>query len=141
MPTIGRKIRDLRRHKNWSQINLANAANIDQATVSRIEAETKVPRTDTLSAIAVALGVSVDALLGVNASAEKTIICLQEDDPSLNDLISNMTDVLTRQQLGELKTLLEAKEGRAALSVLLRLQKKEPLRKVRRLLEVLEEES
>ena len=141
MPTIGRKIRDLRRHKNWSQINLANAANIDQATVSRIEAETKVPRTDTLSAIAVALGVSVDALLGVNASAEKTIICLQEDDPSLNDLISNMTDVLTRQQLGELKTLLEAKEGRAALSVLLRLQKKEPLRKVRRLLEVLEEEA
>lgn len=141
MPTIGRKIRDLRRHKNWSQINLANAANIDQATVSRIEAETKVPRTDTLSAIAVALGVSVDALLGVNSSAEKTIICLQEDDPSLNDLISNMTDVLTRQQLGELKTLLEAKEGRAALSVLLRLQKKEPLRKVRRLLEVLEEES
>lgn len=141
MPTIGRKIRDLRRHKNWSQINLANAANIDQATVSRIEAETKVPRTDTLSAIAVALGVSVDALLGVNASAEKTIICLQEDDPSLNDLISNLTDVLTRQQLGELKTLLEAKEGRAALSVLLRLQKKEPLRKVRRLLEVLEEES
>ena len=131
----------MRRHKNWSQINLANAANIDQATVSRIEAETKVPRTDTLSAIAVALGVSVDALLGVNASAEKTIICLQEDDPSLNDLISNMTDVLTRQQLGELKTLLEAKEGRAALSVLLRLQKKEPLRKVRRLLEVLEEES
>ena len=141
MPTIGRKIRDLRRHKNWSQINLANAANIDQATVSRIEAETKVPRTDTLSAIAVALGVSVDALLGVNSSAAKTIICLQEDDPSLNDLISNMTDVLTRQQLGELKTLLEAKEGRAALSVLLRLQKKEPLRKVRRLLEVLEEES
>ena len=141
MPTIGRKIRDLRRHKNWSQINLANAANIDQATVSRIEAETKVPRTDTLSAIAVALGVSVDALLGVNTRAEKTIICLQEYDPSLNDLISNMTNVLTRQQLGELKTLLEAKEGRAALSVLLRLTKKEPLRKVRRLLEVLEEES
>ena len=131
----------MRRHKNWSQINLANAANIDQATVSRIEAETKVPRTDTLSAIAVALGVSVDALLGVNARAEKTIICLQEDDPSLNDLISNMTNVLTKQQLGELKTLLEAKEGRAALAVLLRLNKKEPLRKVRRLLEVLEEES
>ena len=141
MPTIGRKIRDLRRHKNWSQINLANAANIDQATVSRIEAETKVPRTDTLSAIAVALGVSVDALLGVNARAEKTIICLPEYDPSLNDLISNMTNVLTRQQLEELKTLLEAKEGRAALSVLLRVSKKEPLRKVRRLLEVLEEES
>lgn len=141
MPTIGRKIRDLRRHKNWSQINLANAANIDQATVSRIEAETKVPRTDTLSAIAVALGVSVDALLDVNTRAEKTIICLQEYDPSLNDLISNMTNVLTRQQVGELKTLLEAKEGRAALSVLLRLSKKEPLRKIRRLLEVLEEES
>ena len=140
MTAIGRKIRDLRRQKNWSQINLAKAACVDQATISRIEAETKMPRTDTLSAIAIALGVSADALLDVNAGSETPVIC-HGYDPSVNDLLGNMANVLTVQQLGELKALLAAKEGQAALAVLLRLQKKEPLRKIRRLLEVLEEES
>ncbi len=136
MIVTGRKIRKLRHAKNWSQ--LANAANIDQATVSRIEAETKVPRTDTLVAIATALGVSPDVLLGVNP--EMTIVYRREHDPELGSIVSDRLNTLTTEQLRELNILLSSEDGKAVLSALLRLQTKESLQKVRRLLEVLGEE-
>ena len=135
MIVTGRKIRELRHAKNWSQLDLANAANIDQATVSRIEAETKVPRTDTLVAIATALGVSPDVLLGTT-----TIVYPQERDPELSSIVSDRINTLTTEQLRELNILLSSEDGKAVLSALLRLQTKESLEKVRRLLEVLGEE-
>ena len=135
MIVTGRKIRELRHAKNWSQLDLANAANIDQATVSRIEAETKVPRTDTLVAIATALGVSPDVLLGTT-----TIVYPRERDPELSSIVSDRINTLTTEQLRELNILLSSEDGKAVLSALLRLQTKESLEKVRRLLEVLGEE-
>ncbi len=135
MIVTGRKIRELRHAKDWSQLDLANAANIDQATVSRIEAETKVPRTDTLVAIATALGVSPDVLLGTT-----TIVYPQERDPELSSIVSDRINTLTTEQLRELNILLSSEDGKAVLSALLRLQTKESLEKVRRLLEVLGEE-
>lgn len=134
MIVTGRKIRELRHAKNWSQLDLANAANIDQATVSRIEAETKVPRTDTLVAIATALGVSPDVLLGTT-----TIVYPRERDPELSSIVSDRINTLTTEQLRELNILLSSEDGKAVLSALLRLQKQESLEKVRRLLEVLGE--
>ena len=135
MIVTGRKIRELRHAKNWSQLDLANAANIDQATVSRIEAETKVPRTDTLVAIATALGVSPEVLLGTT-----TIVYPRERDPELSSIVSDRINTLTTEQLRELNILLSSEDGKAVLSALLRLQTKESLEKVRRLLEVLGEE-
>lgn len=132
MIVTGRKIRELRHAKNWSQLDLANAANIDQATVSRIEAETKTPRTDTLVAIATALGVSPDALLGTT-----TIVYPRERDPELSSIVSDRINTLTTEQLRELNILLSSEDEKAVLSALLRLQTKESLEKVRRLLEVL----
>ena len=138
MIVTGRKIRELRHAKNWSQHDLANAANIDQATVSRIEAETKVPRTDTLVAIATALGVSPDVLLDTNS--ETTIVYRREHDSELSSIVSDRINTLTIEQLKELNILLSSEDGKAVLSALLRLQTKESLEKVRRLLEVLGEE-
>ena len=138
MIVTGRKIRKLRHAKNWSQLDLAHAANIDQATVSRIEAETKVPRADTLVAIATALGVSPDVLLGANP--ETTIVYRREHDPELGSIVSDRLNTLTTEQLRELNILLSSEDGKAVLSALLRLQTKESLQKVRRLLEVLGEE-
>lgn len=138
MIVTGRKIRELRHAKNWSQLDLANAANIDQATVSRIEAETKVPRTDTLVAIATALGVSPDVLLGANPKT--TIVYPQERDLELSSIVRDRINTLTTEQLRELNILLSSEDGKAVLSALLRLQTKESLEKVRRLLEVLGEE-
>ncbi len=138
MIVTGRKIRELRHAKNWSQHDLANAANIDQATVSRIEAETKVPRTDTLVAIANALDVSPEVLLGANS--ETTIVYPRERDPELSSIVSDRINTLTTEQLRKLNILLSSEEGKAVLSALLSLQTKEPLEKLRRLLEVLGEE-
>ena len=138
MIVTGRKIRELRHAKNWSQLDLANAANIDQATVSRIEAETKVPRSDTLFAIATALGVSSDVLLGANP--ETTVVYSQERDPELSSLVSDRINTLTTEQLRELAILLSSEDGKAVLSVLLRVQTKVSLKKIRKLLEVLGEE-
>ncbi len=138
MIVTGRKIRELRHAKNWSQHDLANAANIDQATVSRIEAETKVPRTDTLVAIATALGVPPEVLLGANP--ETAIVYRREHDPALSSIVNDRINTLTTEQLKELNILLSSEDGKAVLSALLRLQTKESLEKVRRLLEVLGEE-
>ena len=138
MIVTGRKIRELRHAKNWSQHDLANAANIDQATVSRIESETKVPRTDTLIAIATALGVSPEVLLG--ASPETTIVYSRERERELSSIVNDRINTLTTEQLKELNNLLSSEDGKAVLSALLHLQTKESPEKLLRLLEVLGEE-
>ena len=57
-------IRELRLKKGLTQDALAKRAGIPQGVLSYIESgKTKHPRIDTLSAIAAALGVSVDKLI------------------------------------------------------------------------------
>ena len=57
-------IRELREKKGWTQTELAKRAGIHQGVLSYIEnGRTKHPRIDTLSAIAGALGVTVEKLL------------------------------------------------------------------------------
>lgn len=57
-------IRELRKKQGISQSELARRAGIRQGVLSYIESgRTKHPRIDTLSAIARALGVSVDKLM------------------------------------------------------------------------------
>ncbi len=109
MIVTGRKIRELRHAKNWSQHDLANAANIDQATVSRIEAETKVPRTDTLIAIATALGVSPEVLLGANP--ETTIVYSRERERELSSIVNDRINTLTTEQLEVVPILVEIVEA------------------------------
>jgi len=55
----GKKIIDLREKKGWTQYRLHKIANIQQPTLSRIEAGTTTPTTENLSKIATALGVSM----------------------------------------------------------------------------------
>ena len=57
-------IRDLRMKKGWSQSELARRAGVKQGVLSYIECgRTKHPRSDTLAAIAKALGVPVEKLI------------------------------------------------------------------------------
>ena len=64
----------------------------------------------------------------------------RERDPELGSIVSDRLNTLTTEQLRELDILLSSEDGKAVLSALLRLQTKESLEKVRRLLEVLGEE-
>lgn len=63
---IGTRIREARKSKGLSQIELAQIANIAVNSLRLYEANKRHPRTDTLQAIASALGVSVDTLYGIS---------------------------------------------------------------------------
>lgn len=65
MSSIGEKVRVKRAEKGMTQAELAKAAKITQATVSRLESdEVTQLKSDKLRSLANALGVSVDFLIG-----------------------------------------------------------------------------
>lgn len=58
-------VADKRIEKGMSQNQLAKLCNVPQSVISDIESGiTKAPRIDTLQAIAAALGVTIDELIG-----------------------------------------------------------------------------
>ena len=58
-------VADKRLEKGISQNQLAKLCNVPQSVISDIESgKTKAPRIDTLKAIAAALGVTIDELIG-----------------------------------------------------------------------------
>lgn len=57
---IGRRIVQLREEKDWTQLQLAEAADVQQATLSRIEKGTFSVGIDVLSRVAAALGCEVN---------------------------------------------------------------------------------
>lgn len=92
---LGRKIRQMREAKGYSQIALAEKAMIAQSTLSYIEAGKKSPTFETLRAIGEGLGVSVAELLRLSeAEGNKTSVKSAE----------SYRDFLTEE---ELKKLLE----------------------------------
>lgn len=65
MVTLAQRVRDFRYAKGWGPDELANRAEISRTALYQIESgKTGLPRAGTLRRIAVALDVSMDALLG-----------------------------------------------------------------------------
>ncbi|WP_255596932.1 helix-turn-helix domain-containing protein [Paludisphaera rhizosphaerae] len=65
MMTLAQRVRDFRYAKGWGPDELANRAEISRTALYQIESgKTGLPRAGTLRRIAVALDVSMDALLG-----------------------------------------------------------------------------
>lgn len=62
--SLGERIRAVRQQQGFTQVQLADRANVNQGYLSSIERGDRVPRPDTLRAIAVALGVPEAVLLG-----------------------------------------------------------------------------
>lgn len=62
--TLGMRIQALRKQHGLSQEELAERVGVSRQAVSKWEVDAAVPETDKLLALAKALGVSVDALLG-----------------------------------------------------------------------------
>lgn len=57
--TVGRRLRDARRRRGWSQLRLAAAAGVGHATVERCERGEATPRVENLAAIAKALEIQL----------------------------------------------------------------------------------
>ena len=92
-----RIIADLRKQKNWSQIDLANESGVSREMIGKYERAIATPSLDAAKKIADAFGVSLDFLVGEGQNAnfdKKTVkrieeISLLEDDKrsTLFDLI------------------------------------------------------
>jgi len=73
VPHIGRKIERIRTIKGIKQETLANDIGVTQATISKIE-QSETISDDKLEQIAIALGVSVDAIRNFSEDAAVNII-------------------------------------------------------------------
>lgn len=62
--TIGERIRDRRRARGMTQLDLADAVGLTVESVSRAERGTIQPKVETLRKIAAALGTTLDAFAG-----------------------------------------------------------------------------
>jgi len=72
MTTFGQHLRQHRHHRGLSIAQLARAAELTESTIYRLEAESRTqPRADTLQAIADALDITTDELLGRDSSVEQ----------------------------------------------------------------------
>ena len=65
--TIARRVRELRQARNWTLDNLAETTGLSKSYLSQIENSEKTPTIPTLTKIAYALRVNVQALLGEEA--------------------------------------------------------------------------
>jgi XRE family transcriptional regulator, regulator of sulfur utilization len=67
--SIGQRVRQLRKDRQWSQSKLAREAELAQNVLSRVEVGAVVPSLPTLEKIAAALGVGVADLLNGSTPA------------------------------------------------------------------------
>ncbi len=88
---LGNRIEDLRKKKNMTQTDLAEAAQTTRTTVSKWETGDSEPSATQLRLVADSLGVSVDYLLGNDASVGEKICvldtCIILNRPRVIDLL------------------------------------------------------
>lgn len=97
--SIGEKIAQLRRERNWTQRELADKAGVTQNQVSRIEKGKSRPRTSTLETFAEALGVSVEDLEN-NPIFEKEnpVAQMAQEDPDMAALFAQISLLSPKQR-------------------------------------------
>ena len=66
MDSTGQRIRTMREKRNWSQLELAKKAGINNSTLSKIETDKRLLESELLLTFADLFGVSTDELLGRN---------------------------------------------------------------------------
>jgi transcriptional regulator with XRE-family HTH domain len=71
---IGKKIREIRKHRNLSQQQLAQMVNVGTTHISHIESGSTIPSLKTFIAIIVCLDASADVVLSRNLSNSKHVL-------------------------------------------------------------------
>jgi transcriptional regulator with XRE-family HTH domain len=79
MAQLGNRILDLRKKKNWSQTDLANAVGITYAQIGRYETKGAQPSAEVLKKIANALDTTTDYLM-YGDKDEKTRAALEDTE-------------------------------------------------------------
>ncbi len=100
--TIAERIRLTRQQKKLSQTELAELADINKKSLSRYELNASIPPSDSLKAIADALGVSTDYLLSddhVTIRDKKLLAkfeAIQDIDEETKAVVNNFLDLVIR---------------------------------------------
>ena len=107
---VGARIAALRRHRNWSQGELAHQLNISPSAIGMYEQGRREPSLDTAARIAGVFGVSLDYLItGVPQEAERRGLeemVLQRIRAAEDTLALREGSGLSRQELAVLFTAL-----------------------------------
>ena len=109
--TIGDRIRKYREAKNWTQDDLAIAADMNRVTIAKYELGKIEPRSKSLTRLANALGISTDVLLGYEDD-------LNEDERELWELRTAIRTDPDRAMLLQLAKHGSAKDVRAAAALI-----------------------
>ena len=87
--TVGERIKQLREKKGMNQKQLAEKAKMTRATISRIETgQVKEVKSEALKKLAVALGVTVDFLVGQSEEMSADDIIIADDQ--IKNVMSDM---------------------------------------------------
>jgi transcriptional regulator with XRE-family HTH domain len=111
--SLGEKVKDLREKKGMNQKQLAEASNITQATISRIESGwVKELKSGALRRLAEALGVTVDFL--VDRTEELAPIDIISSDTTIRDMLTGYMKLSSerRGQVIDFMSFLERQEER-----------------------------
>ena len=88
MESIGRKISELRKQKNMTQMELADKMNISFQAVSNWERGNSMPDISKLPELAEILGVTIDELLGKKSELIENIIDNKTEEYLENNSVS-----------------------------------------------------
>ena len=84
------RIRELREDRDLRQIDVSNATNIDQKTLSNYETGRTNPDSETIIKLSAFFGVTCDYLLGV---AERNLRNMDDALKALNDIKNHINEV------------------------------------------------
>jgi transcriptional regulator with XRE-family HTH domain len=70
--SMGERLQRLRKAAGMSQTDLAKAAGVPLMSLRNWEQDRRVPRLDTAAQLAIAMGISLDALAGINPPPSAT---------------------------------------------------------------------
>ncbi len=97
MDTLGTRVKKLQENLGLSQAELAKAAHMTQATISRLQAnKMQQLKSDRLKALADALHVTADFLLGENDSQRVEDVVAR--DPDARALVSTYSQMSSEQR-------------------------------------------
>lgn len=93
MQDLGRKVKQLREGREWSQAELARRSGITKSAISTYEVGTRTPSADVVKTFAKVFGVSSDYLLGINERKSVEVEGLSERDEALiRELVASLKE-------------------------------------------------
>ena len=102
--TLGQKIRDIRKSKNWTQKELANQLGMTTAQIGRWEQDHVTPRSRNLQDLARVFGISEDEFENLKPAASLQLI---DEDPELLEIVTQI-NILNPEQRKALKLVLHS---------------------------------